>query len=202
MKRSSTWMMVCAVGLMVGCGGPLEEEAAPPEAPEAQEEELFEQTLLRELPDGTLSQETTLITRKEQLAQLAEREALLQSLGLGVTQQDLDDLATDSSCAGSSLWLFDQAGLAGRQLCLYKQVGASQGWLGLGGVIRYINATRFYTWSGAVRSLWAGQHPGSLMYCTSSLCYAQPYQNFNAFQQLNTITASASQLNWAYLYDP
>ncbi|WP_255424844.1 hypothetical protein [Corallococcus sp. CA053C] len=40
------------------------------------------------------------------------------------------------------------------------------------------------------------------MYCTATLCYASPYQNFNALQRLDTITASASKLNWAYLYDP
>ncbi|QSQ19160.1 hypothetical protein JY651_27855 [Pyxidicoccus parkwayensis] len=209
MKRTNTWMMVCAFGLMVGCGGPLEEEAAPPEVPEGQEqEELFTQTIVRQLADGTMTQETTFITRKEQLAQLAEREALLKSLGKGVTQQDLDDLVTDGSCAGSSLWLFDQTNLAGRQLCLYKQAGASQGWLSLTSIIRYFDGVgSIYTWSGAVRSLWAGQHPGSLLCCTSTLCYSDFGQNFVAYEKIPVTVVTpplggTRRLNQAYLYNP
>lgn len=208
MKRLSTWMRVCAVGLMVGCGGTLEEDA-PADAPEGQEQdELFTQTIVRALPDGTQSQETTLITRREQLAQLEAREALLRRLGGdGVTQQDLDDLAVDGGCAGSSLWLFDKTGLVGNQLCLYKQVGASQGWLGLGGIFRYVDGTRFYTWAGAVRSLWAGEDPGSLQSCTSTLCYSDFYQNFSAYQKITATLVtdplgSTRRLNQAYLYDP
>lgn len=206
MNRSSTWMRVCAFGLMVGCGGVPED--APTEASERQEqEELLTQTIIRALPDGTRSQETTLITRREQLAQLEAREALLRRLGDGVRQQDLDDLAIDGGCAGSSLWLFDQTGLMGNQLCLYKQVGASQGWLALGGVIRYISGTRIYTWAGAVRSLWAGEDPGSLQCCTSSFCYSDFYQNFGAYQKITAtlvtdIAGSTRRLNQAYLYDP
>lgn len=200
MKHVSPWMVVCAASLMMGCGGPPED--SPSEVPEGPEDALISQTLIRALPDGTLSQETTFITRAEQRAQIEAREALLRSRGEGVTQQDLDDLAIDGGCAGSSLWLFDQAALQGSQLCLYKQVGAPQGWLNLATVFRRWNGTRFLTWSGAVRSLYSGVHPGSLMYCTATLCYASPYQNFNTLQRMDTITASASQLNWAYLYDP
>ncbi|WP_147451066.1 hypothetical protein [Corallococcus llansteffanensis] len=174
----------------------------PSDVPGGEEDGLISQTLIRALPDGTMSQETTFITRSEQRAQLEAREALFRHQGGGVTQQDLDDLAIDGGCAGSSLWLFDQAARQGNQLCLYKQAGAPQGWLNLGTVIRRWDGTRFLTWSGAVRSLWSGVHPGSLQYCTATLCYTSPYQNFNANQPLDTITASASKLNWAYLYDP
>ncbi|NOK22684.1 hypothetical protein [Corallococcus carmarthensis] len=200
MKHSSPWMLVCAVGLLLGCGGPPED--SPPDVSEGQQDARISQTLIRALPDGTMAQETTFITRAEQRAQLEAREALLRNLGAGVTQQDLDDLAIDGGCAGSSLWLFDQAGRQGNQLCLYKQAGAPQGWLNLGTVIRIWSSPRLLTWAGAVRSLWSGVHPGSLQYCTATLCYSTPYQNFNAYQPMDTITASASQLNWAYLYDP
>ena len=40
------------------------------------------------------------------------------------------------------------------------------------------------------------------MYCTTSVCYATPYQNCTRYQRLDTITGSGAQLNWAYLYDP
>lgn len=200
MKHASPWMVVCVAGWVLGCGGPPEDP--PSEVPEGQQDALISQTLIRALPDGTLSQETTFITRAEQRAQIEAREALFRNRGEGVTQQDLDDLAIDGGCAGSSLWLFDQPARRGRQLCLYKQAGAPVAWLDLGTVTRYWDGVRFVRWSGAVRSLWSGVHPGSLMYCTATLCYASPYQNFNANQPMDTLTASASQLNWAYLYDP
>ncbi|NRD63505.1 hypothetical protein HRD49_17275 [Corallococcus exiguus] len=200
MQRLNPWTVVCAVGLLMGCGG--EPEDALTQAPEGQEDGLVSQTILRQLPDGTLSQETKFITREEQRAQVAAREALFQRRGDGVTQQDLDDLVVDGGCAGSSLWLFDQTSRQGNQLCLYKQVGAYQGWLNLGTIIRRFDGTRLLTWAGAVRSLYSGSHPGSLLYCTANLCYGNPHENFNAYQPLNTIIGSGAQLNWAYLYDP
>lgn len=200
MQRLNPWAVVCAVGLLLGCGGAPED--VPPQAPEVRQEELVSQTILRQLPDGTFSQETTFISREEQRAQVAAREELFQRRGEGVTQQDLDDLVVDGGCAGSSLWLFDATSRQGNQLCLYKQVGAYQGWLNLGTILRRFDGTRFLTWSGAVRSLYSGIHPGSLLYCTDTLCYGNPHQNFNAYQALNTIVGSGAQLNWAYLYDP
>ncbi|WP_163998816.1 hypothetical protein [Pyxidicoccus caerfyrddinensis] len=199
MKRSSTWMMVSALTLVMGCGGAPED--VPPDAPEAQEDVLFSQTILRERPDGTMSQETTFITREEQLAQIEARDALVRSLGARVTQQDLDDLLIDSGCAGSSLWLFDQTSRTGNQLCLYKQAGADAAWLNLGTVIRKFTNPYFVTWANAVRSLYSGVHPGALQSCTATSCSTLIYQSFNAYQLLNTISYG-TQLNWAYLYTP
>ncbi|MCY1015792.1 hypothetical protein [Pyxidicoccus sp. MSG2] len=199
MKRSNTWMMVCGLTLVMGCGGPPEDLST--DAPEVREDALFSQTILRELPDGTMSQETTFITREEQLAQIEARDAIIRSLGTRVTQQDLDDLLVDSGCAGSSLWLFDETSLQGNQLCLYKQVGADQGWLSLGTIIRKFSSPFFLTWANAVRSLYSGVHPGALQSCTATSCSATIYQTFNAYQRLNTISY-ATQLNWAYLYTP
>ncbi|QSQ26549.1 hypothetical protein JY651_17145 [Pyxidicoccus parkwayensis] len=199
MKRSSTWMMVCGLTLVMGCGGPPEDVQA--DAPEAPRDGLLSQTILREQPDGTMTQETTFITREEQLAQIEARDAIFRSLGGRVTQQDLDDLLTDSGCAGSSLWLFDQTSLTGNQLCLYKQVGADQGWLNLGTIFRKFQSPIFLTWANAVRSLYSGVHPGALQSCTATSCSATIYQNFNAYQRLDSIFYG-TQLNWAYLYTP
>ncbi len=200
MQRLNPWTVVCAVGLLMGCGGAPED--AQTQTPEGQDDGLVSQTIVRQLPDGTLSQETTFITREEQQAQIAARDAFVQRRAEGVTQQDLDDLVVDGGCAGSSLWLFDQTSRQGNQLCLYKQVGAYQGWLNLGTILRRFDGTRFLTWAGAVRSLYSGAHPGGLQYCTATLCYSSPYQSFNAYELHNTIIGSGAQLNWAYLYDP
>lgn len=205
MKRSSPWCWIGVVGLLMGCGGPLEEAA--PEAPGETPRERVEQTILRELPDGSLVTETTSITLEEQRAQLALRDEYVRKLRSGVSQQDLDDLLIDSGCAGSSLWLFAGTHQTGSQLCLYKQLGASNAWLDLGTVLYLYVPPLFLTWAGRVRSLYSGVHPGSLQSCTPTLCYMYFYQNFGAYQRIDSVPATDPfggnlVLNQAYLHNP
>src|SRR5438132_11829274 len=53
------------------------------------------------------------ITRRDQLAEIAQRRELIASgrlLGAALVSKD-------PSCAGSDMWLFDQAHLAGNEIC-------------------------------------------------------------------------------------
>lgn len=202
MKRLSRWWWIGVVGLLMGCGGPLEEPA--PQAPIETPQERVEQTIVRELPDGSLVTETLSITVEEQQTQLALRDEYVRKLRSGVSQQDL---LIDSGCAGSSLWLFAGSNQTGRQLCLYKQAGTSRDWLDLGRVLYYYSPPLFLTWAGRVRSLYSGVHPGSLQSCTPTLCYTHFYLNFAAYQRIDSVPATDPfggnlVLNQAYLYTP
>ncbi|RJS27407.1 hypothetical protein DRW03_03315 [Corallococcus sp. H22C18031201] len=191
MTRSAMWMWV-GMTVLGGCGGP-PEEGPPAEAPAPQEERIS-QTILRQLPGGELTQETTYITRAEQLAQIAAREEYVRQIQSGAPRQLMAGLTIDSGCAGSSLWLFDQPNRTGRQLCLYKNPAEDYAFIDLGRVIRYYSPQPFpilLFWTAAVRSLWAGEDAGNMATCDNQTmaCYSHaPYVPFNAWQQLNDIS--------------
>ncbi|MCP3097853.1 hypothetical protein LZ198_03075 [Myxococcus sp. K15C18031901] len=193
MKRSLPWMLAGVVGLWMGCGGPPEEQGQEG-APEEQEG-LISQTILRQLPDGTVTQETRYITPEERQAQFDAREEYARRLRSGMPQQMMESLVIDDGCAGSSLWLFDQPNRLGRQLCLYKNPVDTYAFINLGSIIRYIvpgsPLPRIYTWTAAVRSLWSGVDAGNLATCdtTRMACYSNaPYLAFGTYQQLNDLS--------------
>ncbi|MCY1021341.1 hypothetical protein [Pyxidicoccus sp. MSG2] len=195
MKRSWTWTLVSAVGLLFGCGGPPEDVSA--EDPVGESEELISQTIIRQLPGGELTQETTYITRAEQLAQIEAREEYVRRLKSGEPQQFMANLVIDSGCAGSSLWLFDQPNRQGRQLCLYKNPAEAYAFIDLGKVVRYITPTypypMFVFWTASVRSLWSGEDAGNMATCDTVImaCYSNaPWVPFGAWQQLNDISTA------------
>ncbi|PTL81589.1 hypothetical protein [Vitiosangium sp. GDMCC 1.1324] len=192
MMRSGAWLLLSAVGLGWGCGGPQEDVSQ--DEPPADSEGLISQTIIRQQPDGALTQETVYITREEQQAQMEAREEYLRQLQSGTPRQLMANLIIDSGCAGSSLWLFDQVGFTGRQLCLYKNPSETYAFIDLGTVIRYIAPTypiqRIYFWTGAVKSLWSGVDAGNLATCdnTRMACYSNgPYVPFSAYQKVDNV---------------
>jgi hypothetical protein len=183
--------------LAMGCGP----EDAPTEVPAESAGERISQTVIQVFPDGTYLQTTHFITREEQQAQFAEREARLQrgpeEGEAGPGQQAVPTLKIGCSDP-NALWLFDQANRQGNQLCLYKLSSDSAAWLDLWNVLKFPSGT----WSGAVRSLWAGIDAGALQSCTPTLCYATPYQTFTPWQRIDFMfDATASKLTTAYLHD-
>jgi uncharacterized protein YnzC (UPF0291/DUF896 family) len=192
MKRSNPWMLVSAVGLLWACGGPPEDVSQ--EAATGDSEGRISQTIIRQLPDGTVTQETHFITEAERQAQFEAREEYLRRLRSGQPQQLMANLVIDSGCAGSSLWLFDEPNRQGRQLCLYKNPADTYAFISLRSVLRYLTPTipqRRVYWTAAVRSLWAGVDAGNLATCdtVNMACYPSgPFVPFVAYQQINDIT--------------
>jgi len=156
-------------------------------------------TIVRFSHDGSPESTVEAITTAQQQAELAARAALVEARTSGkIHAEALPSLGIDSGCAGASLWLFDQANLAGNELCLFKAAADDAAWLDLGSLCATPNC-----WANAVRSLWAGADPGALQSCTRTLCYATPFLNFGAYQRINSVApGSPHPLNWAYLFTP
>ena len=186
---------VAVTSVAVGAGGCVAPDESEPTA-------TVYRTIVRFSPDGTVEPTFQTVTVAEQQAELAARAAAIAALRTGGETQALPTLKVDGGCAGSSLWLFDQANLGGNELCLFKAPADDMAWLDLGTLCR--TPTRLCaTWANAVRSLWAGTHPGSLQSCTATLCFTMPFLNFTPFQRINSVAAGAPHpLNWGFLFTP
>lgn len=194
MKRLGIFV-ACAAMLVMGCGA--EPEAPASAAPDDSASETVSQTVIQMLPDGTYLQSTRHISRAEQQAQFEAREALQQGAAngeRGLTRQTAGELHIDCNNL-DALWLYDQPNRGGNQLCLYRSPSDSTAWL----LLMYVPRGAGTTWSGAVRSLWAGRDAGALQNCTPTLCYISPVQVFSAWQAINSI--SGVNLTNAYLHD-
>jgi len=159
-------------------------------------------TIVRFAPDGSFTQSVEVIRPEDQQADQAARAAYIESRRSGgVPSQLLPTLGVEKVCTFASLWLYDQANRTGNQLCLIKAAADDMAWLDLGTICR--GGTCLLHWANAVRSLWAGDDPGSLQSCTATLCFAMPFVNFGVLQQINSIAAgSPHPLNWAFLFTP
>jgi hypothetical protein len=138
-------------------------------------------TIVHLSADGTKKVTTETVTRAAQLEEIAARTAYLQGTqtgggNVGATSSAL--LTEDLGCAGSSLWLFDQPNLQGNEIC-FKGPGE-------GDLFDYTDVIcgkgmpycAIVTWSGSVRSLWAGVDSGYFVGCAGV---------FNAWQRLDTL---------------
>jgi hypothetical protein len=118
------------------------------EPPDAPGEPVFTRTLVRVDDQGNVTYEQREISlsqqqRDKRLRELAER---------GVAAS----IVVDNSCAGASMWMFDQPGLTGNELCVFMFPKSSNWsnsglWLYPRGPFGSLG-----TWLHAVRSLWAG----------------------------------------------
>jgi hypothetical protein len=179
---------------------------APPD-PGAPDADIVYRTIVRFSSDGRFEQTFETITPAEQQTELVARATFFDATrsdasGVKTHPQTLPTLGVDHGCAGASLWLFDQPQLMGNELCLFKASADDQAWLDLGTLCRGSSSSGRCAglWAGAVRSLWAGTDPGSLLSCTIALCNATPFLNFVPFQQI--VSAAAGGLNTAYLHTP
>lgn len=193
-------LVACAALGAAGCAGGADDAAAAD--PDAASDGLVHRTIVQAGPDGSLQPVYETITVAQQQAELAARAALVDAMRNGQHQPEaLASLHSDAGCAGADLWLFDQANLAGNELCLFKSATDDAAWLDLGTICRgFLCLGR---WSAAVHSLWAGSDPGSLQSCTNTLCFATPFLNFTAFQRIDSVApGGVHPLNWAFLFTP
>lgn len=162
---------------------------APP-PPAIDENALFTQTIVWWDADGHEQLATKQVTRRQQLDEIAAREAD----GSGVLRQAI--IAAEASCASSDLWMYDQANRSGNQICLTGTGPLHETFLN--------NFTRpGGTWKYNVRSFWAGEMSG---YFSSIVLPGPQWQNehFYAYQLANTpdstVTASIA-ISLGYDYD-
>ncbi|QQR42537.1 hypothetical protein JKA73_25970 [Myxococcus xanthus] len=183
MKSSCAWMLICAVGLSLGCGA---------EAPQTSDEELIPQTVAWVNDDGTLEQHTSYVTRAELQAQASAREAQRIAALEGRTASQIPSLIIDCNNS-NTLWLFSGTNYTGAKLCLYRNPVSSVGLADLSRIqLPFISFPPRY-WAGAVRSLSAGIDAGNLATCdlVPARCYTAPapYVGFTAWQNIASISA-------------
>jgi len=202
-SRNSHLGMSCLVIVATAGLGAAGCVSAPddPGASSASADGVVYRTIVQFSPDGSIAPIYETVTVAQQQAEQAARAAAIEASRTGaVHPQALPTLKVDGGCAGASLWLFDQANLAGNELCLFKAATDDAAWLDLGTVCRGFLCLG--TWSNAVHSLWAGSDPGSLQACTPTLCFATPFVSFTDFQRIDSVVGGAHPLTTAFLFTP
>lgn len=161
------------------------------ESIDVEADEVYTRTIVHLAEDGTERVVQVQITRAEQLREQAERVAVAsgEHEGLGTAAQAITQ---DSSCAGSSMWIFDQTNLAGNEICFH---GAGSAFLG-----NYCRTAGCgSTWNHAVRSYWSGNEDGLFSYYGSFECGSShgTCDQFSTYQQQTT--ASSCEQNAGYI---
>lgn len=200
MNRIGAWTRLAAVGVLVGCGGASDE--APGDDRSTVDEELIEQTVVWVNDQGVTEHSTRFVTRAEQQAQFAAREA--QRNAPPDSRRALAYPAPVIDCNNqNALWLFDRADYLGRQLCLYRNPSDTLAALDLGKTIRYFDPGTTFPryWAGAVRSLSSGSDRGQLAQCdlVRNFCSNSPFDPFIAFNAWQNIANIPASPNTAWL---
>lgn len=164
-------LVVCSLAIATGCGAPTRDASDEPQ---------LTRTIVTLAADGREHVEVQPLTRREQLAEIAAREAsearraAARAQGLGVAEEPIQ---YDGSCLGSSLWVYDNADRSGNEICFFGQGIAS-----LGSYSRWVCTPAWTcyqsTWSAAVRSYWPGNEDGYFEYFLGDLGLTE---SFNAF---------------------
>lgn len=189
-KETRTIALSLIIGLSItGC------ITSPGDGPTSQSADSIQRTIINLKADGTYDETFETITPAQRQAEIAARLAMLEA-SRSAPGLPSNVVALDSACAAADLWLFDQANLGGNQLCMFLS-GESFAFLDLGQVCRGFPFCALGTWSGAVRSLWAGVTPGNLTACTPTLCFSGPGDGFHfePFQRFNSVAPGTHPLN-------
>jgi hypothetical protein len=158
--------------------------AEPNQSPSTEPAATFTRTVVHVEADGTETVEQMTVTAAQQRTDQDERTRILS--GEASTRAVEADLVThDTGCAASSMWLFDQTGLAGNEICFY-----GSGYVKLTNYCRGGSLPLCLTWSKAVRSYWAGADTGLLATNSGPTCGSGGcYESFSAFQKALTVSA-------------
>lgn len=177
-----------SVMVAAGCGAP----AAGPGGPGEEAAAVIQRTIVRLGADGTDTVTTATITPAQQEAELQARAGRAARKAQGDVDERAQAITADSGCAGSDLFLFAQADLAGPEICFI-------GW-GVADLGRYCRAYRqtginpptftcVATWAGSVRSYWPGADEGSFQYIGQPPCR----EDFRAGQGAATAAGACAQ---------
>lgn len=166
----------------------------PNESTSAEPAATFTRTIVHIQANGTETVEQTTVTAAEQRAEQDARARILSgdaSMRGGVA----DLVALDAGCAASSMWLFDQTGLAGNEICFF-----GSGYVNLASYCRGSSCSS--TWSKAVRSYWAGSDWGLLATNSSPTCGSGGCsESFTAFQKALTVSSCAQISQYLGLHE-
>jgi hypothetical protein len=150
--RNLSLLGVLSLGwTLLGCGAPDE----TPGGAAAEKEQLIHRTVVHMNDDGTTTSRDFEITMAEHQEDIALRTLLARG-------EYTPAVTRDNSCVSSSMWLFDQPNLAGREICFFQSPRARAfHFANLSGYIRYVildfnGNSQFFTWGQAVRSFWGG----------------------------------------------
>uniref|UniRef100_UPI0035D47452 hypothetical protein n=1 Tax=Archangium gephyra TaxID=48 RepID=UPI0035D47452 len=196
--------MLVVFGLVaLVAGGCVPEEDLGGETAGEADGTLITETLVTVDAEGREVVRTRTMTQAESDRVLAAREALANGSAmtgqLGAGGEHLGQveqaISADSECAGASLWLHDGAAQTGNRICFARTL-ASNDATSLGSYCRLWQTVIIggrpipmctSTWSGAVRSYWAGADNGTF---TSSPTTQPAY--FNAWERNDYPNASVT----------
>jgi hypothetical protein len=187
-----------------GCGGAPGDEASPAAADPAAEAHVT-RTIVRIGPAGDPEVSTEEISVTQQRAEIAARAAFVREREEAAKNGTLPrtvEIARDTGCSTSSLWMFDQPGQSGNEICFN---GSGPTRLSL-----YFRAYpcdpidawcrhNALTWQGttlyaATRSYWAGTNGGNFSF--------NPYttaEYFSPWQRVDDTTLNAQLADTLYL---
>jgi len=156
----------------------------------ADEAEVFTRTIVTLHEDGTETVELREVTLDAQLGDQHLREVRLvgEYEGLGTAA---DAISRDTGCAGSAIWIFDQANLTGNEICF---VGA-----GTVDLEAYcLNGACSDRWGQNVRSYWAGVDSGLFSIGAGFTCGSSQgtCQEFAPYQKSTTAYSCEQQARY------
>lgn len=203
LKSTASLFAVLSLAL-AGCVGAGDVETGAP-----QEEAQFTRTIVHLDADGSRTVKVVAITAAEQRADV---EALARAGGHVTLEDGAEHVASagqalsrDTSCLGSSIWLFDLPNMTGNEIC-FSGTGTVD--------LRDYGRGNGGLWARNVVSFWAGTRAGSLgkdstsntcwSHCTSSTCY--PYclydqsvvKSFIQYQQDTNLETEFGAPNFEY----
>jgi hypothetical protein len=153
--------------------------------------DLFQRTIVRLSSDGTSTTRQEMVTRAQQLQEQQARAARVSPSG--VLNQAI---TSDSGCAGSDIWLFDQDRMSGHEICFY---GYGNAYLYNYGRFCYFGVCS--SWDHAVRSYWAGSEDGFFETASDLAGGSNTVESFSAWAEVFTAGAAAQNSGYLILTD-
>jgi hypothetical protein len=170
-------------------------------APRSEPGATYTRTIVTLDPDGTSAVREETVTAEQQAAEVAAREAALRpGAASGAAGQVQEAISDDTSCAGASLWIFDQPGLTGREICFTGSGTAHlasycRAWMYKGSYRLCVE-----TWSTATRSYYSGYESGYFTAavpdagsCSSTPSGSTCIESFGAYAQVQAAGQYASE---------
>jgi hypothetical protein len=185
---ASVWTFLAVITMLLGCSGEAPSQPTTAGDPEAK----VTQTIVVLDPNGPPRVAVHEVTVKEVEAQKVARAHWLDQLAsdpsasLGTSTAAIGQ---DTSCASSSMWIFSAANDGGSEICF---LGTGTAYLSDYCFV-YLGGSCEWTWSGNVRSFWAGSSGGDFGGGTGG-----PY-NFPAYQHATSVGTSVSTATNLYL---
>src|SRR5258708_3540579 len=120
-------------------------------------------TIVRIRPDGSTRTEASVITRAEQLQEIAQKERYAKAAAAGGFR--VQDIVVDWGCSFTSMWIFSEPNTAGNEACFLQDGNEAGTAPGNGGA--WTLDLWLSTWadsdqllSGTIQSAWVYIHSG------------------------------------------